>query len=363
MKIFETTQIAALTAAMVEGYPGDGGQGDIKLILLSIGIDFARYVVPNATFELTLNDILLNLNQSAGLDVLFTKLAADPRPRVMEAIAVLVAVEAAQQTAGFDALSKALLIVDGDPLIDHENLATKILPSLLDDNNPLRAVVMTGPTDSGKTFSLGLIRRLCRETQGRKKFFPATIDLMKLASTRDCEGLVRLVVSWLRLDQFVMPRLDTSEPRIGQRLVQALAIERELSERAAPTLLVFDHLDKDVSPSIIDFAEEMALAAAKGDLKDVRVVLIGFPRAPATTFPPDKLVSDMVVQPNPALLFKYIDRALDVLDRDMDDQALETLVNGVFAGQQQPYPRPFMAELPKKIRGILQDIMKAPTNG
>jgi hypothetical protein len=362
MKIYEPKLVTALASAMADSYPGDGGQADIKLILLGIGIDFARWKVTDTKFELTLNDILLNLNQSAGLSVLFPKLAADPRQKVTEAMEALVAAEASQQTAGFELLSNALLIVDGDPLVDHENLATNILPSLLDDTKPLRAVIMTGPSDSGKTFSLGLIRRLCRETGQRKKFVPATIDLTKLA-TRDCDGLVRLVVSWLRLDQFVMPRLDTSEPRIGQRLVQALAIERELSERAAPTLLVFDHLDKDVSPSIIDFAEEMALAAAKGDLKDIRVVLIGFPRAPATTFPPDRLLSDIVVQPNPALLFKYIDRALDVLDRDMDDQALETLVNGVFAGQQQPYPRLFMEELPKKIRGLLQDIMKAPTNG
>ncbi len=363
MKIFEPKLVTALASAMADSYPGDGGQGEIKLILLGIGIDFARWKVSDTKFELTLNDILLNLNQSAGLDVLFPKLAADPRQKVTEAIEALVAAEASLQTAGFELLSNALLIVDGDPLVDHENLAINILPSLLDDTTPLRAVIMTGPSDSGKTFSLGLIRRLCREAGQRKKFVPATIDLTKLASARDSEGLVRLVVRWLKLDQFVMPRLDTSEPRIGQRLVQALAIERELSERAVPTLLVFDHLDKDVSPSIIDFAEEMALAAAKGDLKDIRVVLIGFPRAPATTFPQDRLISDIVVQPNPALLFKYIDRALDVLDRDMDDQALEALVKGVFAGQQQPYPSLFMAELPKKIRGLLQDIMKAPTNG
>ena len=80
----------------------------------------------------------------------------------------------------------------------------------------------------------------------------------------------------------------------------------------------------------------MALAAAKGDLKDVRVVLIGFPRAPATTFPQDRLISDIVVQPNPALLFKYIDRALDVFDRDMDDQALEALVKEVSPDSSNP---------------------------
>ena len=211
MKIYEPKLVTALAAAMADSYPGDGGQGDIKLILLGIGIDFARWKVSDTKFELTLNDILGNLNQSAGLSVLFPKLAADPRQKVIEAIEALVAAEASQQTAGFELLSNALLIVDGDPLVDHENLATNILPSLLDDTTPLRAVIMTGPSDSGKTFSLGLIRRLCREAGQKKKFVPATIDLTKLASARDSEGLVRLVVSWLRLDQFVMPRLDTSE--------------------------------------------------------------------------------------------------------------------------------------------------------
>jgi hypothetical protein len=363
MKIYPSEQVTALATAIVKGYPTAVGQARIKMMLRSLNVDFDDYAVPNAIFELTLNDILLDLNQSAGLSALFAKLAEDPRPKVTEAVDAMVAEEVAQRPPGFELLARALLIVDGDPLVDHENLAKIILPSLLNDIEPLRAVVMTGPTDSGKTFSLGLIRRLCRESVQNKKFLPATIDLVTLESTRDCKKLAGQVVRWLKLDQFIMPPVDTSESKIGQRLVEELVIAREQSERFAPTLLVFDHLDKDVSPSIIDFVEEIALAAAKGTLKDVRVVLIGFPRAPATTFPRGKLISDIVVQPNPALVFKYIDQALDILDRDMEDEALATLVNKVFAGQQQPYPRPFMAELPEKIRDLLEDIMKAPTNG
>jgi hypothetical protein len=348
--------------AIVQGYPTAVGQAQIRMILSSLSIDFDARAVPNATFELTLNDILLNLNQAGDLDRLFAKLKADPRPVVTAAVAALLAVPAPQQPAGFEELSRTLLIIEGDPFIDHENLATTILPSLLDRNSPVRAVVMTGPTDSGKTFSLGLIRRLCREAAPAKRFRPIAIDLTALALTRDCLEVARTVGGWLRLDQFVLPRADTSESRIGKRLVAELAVARELSENIVPTLLVFDHLDKDVAPSIIDFVEELALAAANGGLRDVRVVLIGFPRAPATTFPPGRVLPDIVVQPNPALLFQYIDRALGVLDRDMDDQALDDLVKGVFAGQQQPYPRPFMLALPEKIRGILHDIIRAPTH-
>ena len=85
-----------------------------------------------------------------------------------------------------------------------------------------------------------------------------------------------------------MPPGDTSEPRIGRRIVDQLSIARELSDiTIVPTILIFDHLDKDVAPSIVDFVEELALAAADGQLQDLRIVLIGFPRAPATTFAPD----------------------------------------------------------------------------
>jgi hypothetical protein len=361
MRSFDDGQIPTLTKAIVQGYPTVLGQAQIKMILRSLSIDFDARAVPNSTFELTLNDILLNLNQAGDLDRLFAGLRADPRPAVTAAVAALLAAPPPQQPAGFEELSKTLLIIEGDPFINHDDLATTILPSLLDRTSPLRAVVMTGPTDSGKTFSLGLIRRLCREAPPVKRFRPIAIDLTALALTRDCLEVARTVGSWLRLDQFVLPRVDTSETRIGQRLVAELTVARELSENIVPTLLVFDHLDKDVAPSIIDFVEELALAAANGGLRDVRVVLIGFPRAPATTFPPGRLLSDTVVQPNPALLFQYIDRALDILDRDMDDHALDKLVQGVFAGQQQPYPRRFMLGLPEGIRGILHDLIRAPT--
>lgn len=363
MRIYQSEQIPTLTTAIVQGYPTVDGQGTIKMMLLGLSIDFDARATRDATFEITLNDILLQLNQSARLDEFFAKLQQDPRPNVMAIAKTMRDAVAAQQPAGFDELAKARLIVEGHPFINHENLVTTLLPDLLDDNSPLRAVFMTGPTDSGKTFSLPLIRRLCREAPQVKKFVPAVIDLATLAPTRDVEGLVRAVVAWLRLNDFVMSRTDTSESRIAQRLVQALVIERETSANAKPTLLVFDHLDKDVSPGIIDFVEEVALAAARGDLKDVRVVLIGFPRAPSTSFSPGKLASDIVVQPNPRLVFEYIDRALEVLNRDVDDEELESRVKGVFGAQLPPYSRALMIELPEKVRGILRDIIGGPTNG
>jgi len=362
MKSLDDAQIATLTLAIVQGYPAALGQAQLKMMLRSIGIDFDARIVPNATFELTLNDILLNLNKASDLDRFFTQLDKDPRPAVQNAIAALLAVPPEQRRPiGFDELSRALLIVEGDPFVDHEDLASSILPKLLSRTEPLRAVVMTGPTDCGKTFSLGLIRELCRSGPIALRFRPIAIDLAALSLTRDCMQVARMVGNWLKLDQFKV-EMDTSETRIGRRLVAELSVARELAEHVVPTLLVFDHLDKDVAPGIIDFVEELALAAANGGLRDVRVVLIGFPRAPATTFPLGKLVSDIVVQPNPALLFQYLDRALEVLDRDMDDTTLENLVNDVFAGQQQPYPRSFMLELPEKIRGILRNIIEAPTS-
>jgi hypothetical protein len=363
MSPFSIDQIAKLTSAMVDGYKTAIGQSKIKMMLMDLGIDFDRFAVQGATFELTLNAILVNLNQSPGLSPLFAKLRQDNYPAVVSVIDTMVAAVPPPRAAGFDELSKALLMIDGDPLINHENLATKLLPSLIDSNSPLRAVIMTGPIDSGKTFSLGLIRRLCRDATAAKRFRPLAIDLRDLALTRDCMKLAELVADRLKLDQFVLPRADTSDPRVGQRLVADLAAAREYSNSIVPTLLVFDHLDKDVAPVVVDFVEQLALAAASGALQDVRVVLIGFPRAPAPAFQPGKLLADTVVQPNPALLFQYVDRALGVLERDMDDHALNDLVNGVFAGQQQPYPRPFMLELPEKVRGLLSDIMRAPTHG
>jgi hypothetical protein len=363
MSSYSIDQIAKLTTAMVEGYPTATGQADIKMLLATLSVEFDRFATPNATFELTLNAVLLNLNQSTGLSALLVKLTQDARPAVLDAINQMSVATPAPHLAGFDELSNELLMIEGDPFINHENLAKKLLPSLIDTNSPLRAVVMTGPIDSGKTFSLGLIRRLCRDAAGARRFRPLAIDLRDLALTRDCLELAKTVALRLKLDQFELPRADTSDPRVGQRLVTELAAARELSDNILPTLLVFDHLDKDVAPVVVDFVEQLALAAASGALRDVRVVLIGFPRAPAPAFQPGKLSADTVVQPNPALLFQYVDRVLGVLNRDIDDQSLNNLVNGVFAGQQQPYPRPFMLELPEKVRGLLNDIMRAPTHG
>lgn len=361
MKTFTIPHIASLTTAIVGGYPTSVGQFKIKSMLLALSIDFEQFVTSNATFEITLNSILLNLNQSVGLDAFLDALRADARPKVLSAIDLMLSAPLAPQPAGFEELSKELLIIDGHPFVDRDSLSTKILPRLLNPSNPLRAVVMTGPTDSGKTFSLPLVRRLCREAPP-PRFRPIAVDLMASALTRDGVGVARTVVNSLKIANFNVPPMDTSEPRIGRRIVDELAIARELSDvPVLPTVLIFDHLDKDVSPSIIDFVEELALAAADGRLQDLRVILIGFPRAPSTTFGPGKLESDDVVQPNPGLLFDYIDRALAVLNRDLDDRALTNLVNDVFAGQQPPYPRPFMVDLPQKIRDKLDDIMKAPT--
>lgn len=139
MRSFDDRQIPMLTTAIVHGYPTVVGQAQIKMILRSLSIDFDARAVPNATFELTLNDILLNLNLAGDLNRLFAKLDANPRPAVTAAVAALLATPPPQQPAGFEELSNTLLIIEGDPFINHENLATTILPSLLDRSGPLRA--------------------------------------------------------------------------------------------------------------------------------------------------------------------------------------------------------------------------------
>jgi hypothetical protein len=85
------SQASMLTTAIVHGYPTVVGQAQIKMILRSLSIDFDARAVPNATFELTLNDILLSLNLAGDLDRLFAKLDADPRPAVTAAVAALFA--------------------------------------------------------------------------------------------------------------------------------------------------------------------------------------------------------------------------------------------------------------------------------
>jgi hypothetical protein len=70
MRIYQNEQIPALTMAIVQGYPMADGQGTIKTKLWTLGIDFDARATRDATFELTLNDILLQLNQAARLDPL-----------------------------------------------------------------------------------------------------------------------------------------------------------------------------------------------------------------------------------------------------------------------------------------------------
>src|SRR5262249_15212755 len=154
----------------------------------------------------------------------------------------------------------------------------------LDPNDSVRAVIVQGPSNSGKTFSLQLIRRLCRDMQMPTRCIPIEFDISALALTRDCLGLARLVGNALRLTDLNLPTADTGEARLGHRLVHELHVAREILEDAVPTLLMFDHLDKDVAFSVIDFVEALALAAASDRLKQVRVLLIGFPRAPADAF-------------------------------------------------------------------------------
>jgi hypothetical protein len=361
MAAFTNQQISQLHAAIMADFPTALGQGDFKLLLRRIDIDWDAQATTMSSFEVTLSDFLINRNRmDGGLELVLTELLNDGRPGIVAAIRQLRATPPLAHAAGLADLTDARLIIDGEPFIDRDHLANVVIPQLISPISALRAVIMTGPTDSGKTFSLKLVRRLCNAAPATARFLPIELDLKDLALTRDSEGLARYVGDALRLDDLRFPTADTGDARMARRLVQELSVARQYTDRPRPTLLIVDHLDKDVSTSVIDFVEQLALAAADGRLEQVRTLLIGFPRAPAQ-FPNGKMLIDSVTQPNPLQVAEYMDQVLEVLGRDIDDETLTTLIETTFANQVPPYPATFMQGLPAAVLELVDKLMKAPT--
>jgi hypothetical protein len=241
-----------------------------------------------------------------------------------------------------------------------------VLPFLLDTTGFPRAVVITGPSDSGKTFSRKLVRHYCRSPV-RYHVFEFDLSDPLYSSTRDCMTLARDVAEALRFEGLQLPQSDasdigdTGEARIIRRIVKKLVDAQQWSS-IVPTVLVFDHLDKDVAPSIVEFTEGLALAAADGQLQDMRVILIGFPRALAR-FPDGKVLPDDVLQPGPTEVAAYLDDVLEVLKRDLDDPHFTDLIQGIFQDQQPPFTHDFMLNLPMQVRRVIDEIIEAPYYG
>jgi hypothetical protein len=350
-------QIATLHKAVIDGFPGLPGQATLRVLFFYANVEYERHETVGSTFEETVLRMLRAANQQdQAIDNLLEKLADCDRPTVVATVTSLQQTTTPAPADSRVRLVAERLIIDGDPFVDRDHLRTAILPALLDGSRPLRAVVIQGPCDSGKSFSLRLIRVCSRAEPPPTRFRVLHIDLAACELTRDSLALAREVADALKLDDVRMPRMDAGEARIARRLVDAIAHAREYADRQLPTILVIDHLDKEVAPAVVDFAEELALAAAEGRLDQMKVVLIGLPRAPSPNFPIGKLLPDAVVQPGPTQVGEYLDRVLELLDKDVDDATFTRLVAEIFQGHQPPYSREFMFELPRRVDRIIEVI-------
>ncbi|MEY9136493.1 hypothetical protein ACVMII_005389 [Bradyrhizobium diazoefficiens] len=84
MAKFTREFIAELVSVIEGAYPQTAGQNRINFLLARIGVPFASYATPSATFATTLLSALIDQNEkSEGLEPFFKELSADKRPAVV----------------------------------------------------------------------------------------------------------------------------------------------------------------------------------------------------------------------------------------------------------------------------------------
>lgn len=355
----QLSDLTEIVHAINTGFPSSRGQAELIILLAELNINFDDFVEHGAVFEITLLKILMQLNsQDGGLKKLLQKLVdmKPPRPAIMRTVPQFISSEqTGAQRSGHDVLADAKLLIGGDPFVDRHHLRDNILPNLLKNNAFPRAVVITGPSHSGKTFSMKLLRCCCQLLPDRIVPF----DISARPDIRDSLAFARWVNRRIGFQGVQLPEANTGEATLSRLIVDEMVAAQVWLPRIDPMVLVFDHLDKNVAPDILDFTEQLALAAASDRLQSMKVFLIGFPRAP-TGFPDGKVLQELVSQPGPAEVAKYLDDVLDVLERDVEDGTLTTLINEMFQNQEAPFTRDFMDSLPWRVRGIVDKFVEAP---
>src|SRR5215472_3617649 len=163
-------QIMQLHQAIVTSFEVAPAQSQLRTLMASAAIIFEQYQTPNAVFSETVMHILQIVNErDGGLDLLLTTLSGSSYGTVaMTARHLLLAAPPA--TPFRATLASAGLLVEEDPFVDRDHLRNTLIPSLLDPTQVLRAVIIRGPADCGKSFSLRPLRVSSRARPGAGRF-------------------------------------------------------------------------------------------------------------------------------------------------------------------------------------------------
>ena len=279
-------RLGRLRTELMRIYPGDGGLGEFTLFLGDhLGDEFKSGISGGETIAQRFQAVLVAI-EAAGrapelLETLMSHHAASTE------IADLYAQEraalgqhwpAAQVTKRRADLSAHFLMCKGFPLIDRRTLA-QTLDELLDHNAPTRVGVVTGMELCGKSW----IRHLLQSKCDTLNCTLVDLDLEQIAPGEDvrlvCELLMRQMAG---RDDIVLREQDTKSGQYVQRFAYEVGALRQRllkSDVESKTLVIaIDSLNKSVGDTVLDFVEQLVTATRTQNLKDTKMVLLGFPR-------------------------------------------------------------------------------------
>lgn len=351
MQRLNREEIARLRIAILDSYPDDRGESEFSLLCRDKGYDYKGYRDNGRVYRDTaLNQMLNYYNINApGLDPLLDALAKPNRPDLKDLVTELRDRPTAAKGESLKLLRRQHLLIEGLPLLNHDNLRTNLLYQLLDSDFALRVVCLSGPTDSGKTFSRGLIMSRCLVEAVRC----IVIDPVSAATDRSSVALAQTIARRLGLQGFKPPEPETSQSKLERRLVDYLGdalVDAYLHEPEPPrVLLVFDHLNKEVSPQVLELIREIAIGAADLRLPGIRVIMISCPEGQLHDIQPGRIALERLTQPGPQEVEDYLRNVSTVLKLELDKQELSDFVHEIYEGRPRPpYERDFMRRLPEQ---------------
>lgn len=361
MRKLSDKELNRLVDAIVEAYPDRHGEGEFLRLCEDLSYRYGDFHPEGIPRKEGHGKLLRYYNvRDPGLTPLCKVLRASKCTELSELVERLVDTPQTPDRPWRQLLIEERLLVDGLPMLNHDNLRGAFLRDLLDTATPQRVLFLSGQADSGKTFAQNLIRSVCWEAE----ILYALIDKASTAVDRSSLQLAQTIARKLELEHFQPPGAETSHTALESQLVARLgealrsAQRRVGKEKEERVLLVFDDLNQDLSPEVLTLIEQIALGAAMGPLHGLRVVLISYTRQALASMPRARKLEETVRQPDPAVAADYLLRVVQTLRVEMTRDELLSVANDIYAGHTAPYSKEFMRELPGEVLKVVEGLLR-----
>jgi hypothetical protein len=328
---------------------------DVQRFVQEIGMPPAQFAW-NGAMEDVWPEVLQKAAASNLLRRLVRAVAADPGSAAYSALFQRLLAIPAPAAAGIDPYLVCLLGSGGRrPFLDRTELRTH-LRELARENGP-RVLIITGPAQSGKSYSWYLIDHVKRVGA----FSPIRVDLSSsawsgpAAGPADVMGEVAYKLGW------APPVADpTAQEDTQARTLRNWFLGRVRTETAG-YWLIFDGLDAStMTNAALRLVESLAIAAERGEAGELRVVLIAYSGSLPQDVDPYTL-RDPISAIGVAELRAFLERVALDAGQVVDDEGLELLLQELLGPNPRPAELPLPAVSPRA--GVLAHRLFLPGDG